>query len=148
MFTINELVRNEEITLDLFIKLSLLPSKDEAAPKCENNNCGYFMKHNQRASLKVVKSENCKLKWKWACTKRTPKGNRCNYSIVPTKNTILDNVKIPANQVLAIIAAFIWEFELTETLEHLNVLMDKTISYTTIVEWFSICRQICEVINL
>jgi hypothetical protein len=71
----------------------------------------------------------------------------CNRTINPAQNTWFHHSNLPVQFILFITLAFIWKLPVTLVLKHLRMLdPSRQISNQTVVDWFSLCREVAEVV--
>lgn len=135
-FSFNELIGTEEQSISFLQEIKLIPSKNSEPPVCKS--CG--------KKMRVESNSQKKLGWIWRCPKP------CRKSINPLTNTFFDasHCRIKINEVLAIIICFVWKMPVNQVIAQSQQWRNENdgavVSNSTIVDYYSYCREICEVV--
>lgn len=140
------LIGSPAATQQFLEEIKLIPSSNSIPPKC----CNLLMK--------VEHNKNTKLGWVWRCAsrisqKKKKKNQVCRKTINPSKDTFFDGThfRIAINDVLAIIICFILKMKVTEVIQNLAAWRRNNnglgISNSTVIDYYSYCREIAEVIS-
>jgi hypothetical protein len=137
IFTLYKIIINPIIAQEFAENVGLIPKK-EPCPCCPICN----------GKTSVVNCSQTKFGWIWKCKKRWKSKEKggCNGSVNPSKNSFFENTNLPINYQLAILLCFHWKIGLNFLLKHLSLMDLRQISKQTVCDYYSYCREICDVI--
>lgn len=138
----HEILSTNEAAQNFLEELKVIPSRTSVPPNC----CDLTMK--------VEKLSGSKLGWIWRCsTKATKKKGAkcCRKSINPAENTFFEGTMCRISLQDIVVICFILQMKVTEVIENLRSWRhqrgDEELSYENVVDYFSCCREIAEIIS-
>lgn len=137
IFSMMLILQSEDVSINFLTDLGLLPDRTWIVncPKCNR-------------LMKTTKTKKGKLHWKFVCSGKNIAG--CNGEMWPTQNTFFYNVKIPFNEILAIVFCFVLKLKISFVISQLtqwrSFRNDKSISRGTIQDVFRYCREVAEIV--
>ncbi|KAK0072843.1 hypothetical protein PV325_010698, partial [Microctonus aethiopoides] len=139
----NKLIGSEDQTISFLEEIGLIPSRNSTPPLC----CELPMS-----------VENCadkKLKWVWRCATKGSKkkgSESCRKIINPSQNTFFDGnlFRISFRETLAIVISSVIGMKFSDVYSNSQAWRHhgdgSELSYNTVYDYFSYCREIAEVI--
>lgn len=138
-----ELISTDQKAISFLEEISLIPSRSSTPPHC----CGIPMR--------VEEFKDKKLGWVWRCSSKGHKKKSakvCRKIKNPCEGTFFDgsSCRIKIRDVLAVMILFVCGLKISDVYEHLlnwrRLNNEDELSWTTLVDYFSYCREVAEVI--
>lgn len=139
----HDLISDDEKAISFLEEIGLLPSKSSQPPEC----CDLPM------NIEIQREK--KLGWIWRCSSKASKkkgAKHCRRSENPCAGTFFDGAKcrIKICETLAIVISFVAKMKVSELYRQLlgwrQQKDDKNMSWSTVIDYYSYCREVAEVI--
>lgn len=139
VLTVHSLVDSEEKCISLFQDLGLIPRREDSPPDCPN--CG--------KNMVAHSTPRYVLNFRYVCTMRKSRENRCSKVLNPLENTFFEGVRISFRDVLVLLVYFVRKDRVTHVLKEINewrrLNNQKTMGKQTVADFFSFFKEVAEI---